>query len=697
MRTLLFCLLAAIPAPAQQYTITTVAGGSPIPTPVPALKMSIGVQRGTAGPAVAVDGTGTIYFTSYNCVFKVDASGTATRVAGTSRRAFSGDGGPAVNAALNDPRGLALDRNGNLFIADHGNRRIRKIAPNGVISTIAGTGIDGYSGDGGPATSAQIGYVEKVAVDNADNLYFVDSAYGGPNHRVRKISADGKISTVAGTGVAGFSGDGGRATAAQLSSPADVAADRAGNLYIADYANHRVRKVSASGTITTVAGGGTPGFSGVPGQIANPQLDDPSAVAVDAAGNLFFSDFHNQRIRKVFPSGAISTVATGADVRYTHSLAVNSGGNLFYTDEQSNRIRKVSPAGIVTTVAGDGSTFGYSGEGGSAVFAQMFPTSVALDAAGNLYIGSGDRARVWKVSAAGIITAFAGDGESAFSGMPGNGLPQDNGPATQARLIAPWITVDSAGRLIIGDTLSGRVRRVERDGTIRTIAGNGTLSLPSNNLSATQDGVPATTVPLVNPLSLAADRNGNIYLSNMGSVRKVSPDGTISTIANGGLGGYAGDGGPAMKAQFRPYGIAVDTTGNIFITDSVSNTIRKINRAGIISTVAGIGSSLGSSRGFSGDGGPATAARLSGPHAVALDAQGNLYISDRNNHRVRKVTPQGIISTIAGTGVEGYNGDGGPGTQAQLAFPEGITVDAAGNVYVADSMNNALRKLQPVR
>jgi len=696
MRTLLFCLLAAIPARAQQYTITTVAGGSPIPTPVLAVKMSIGVQRGTPGPAVAVDSTGTIYFTSYNCVFKVDASGTATRVAGTSRRAFSGDGGPAVNAALNDPRGLALDSNGNLFIADHGNRRIRKIAPNGVISTIAGTGIDGYSGDGGPAITAQIGYVEKVAIDNTGNLYFVDSAYAGPNHRVRKISADGKISTVAGTGAAGFSGDGGRATAAQVSSPADVAVDRTGNLYVADYANHRIRKVSASGTITTVAGSGTLGFSGLPG-IANPQLDDPSAVAIDGNGILFFLDLHNQRIRKVLPSGAISTVATGEAVRYAHSLAVDSSGNLFYTDEQSNRIRKLSPAGILTTVAGDGTTFSYSSEEGPAVFAQIFPTSAALDAAGNLYIGAADRARVWKVNGAGVITAFAGDGLTALPGMPGNTPLRDGGPAAQARLTAPWITVDTTGRLMIGDTLNGRVRRVEPDGTIRTIAGNGTLPRLSNNLPAIQDRIPATSVQLGNPLSLAADRNGNIYLATMGTVRKVSLDGTISTIANGGLGGYAGDGGPAMKAQFRPYGIAVDTTGNIFITDSVSNTIRKINRAGIISTVAGIGSPDGSSRGFSGDGGPATAARLSGPHAIAVDAQGNLYISDRNNHRVRKVTAQGIIWTIAGTGVEGYNGDGGPGAQAQLAYPEGIAVDTAGNVYVADSMNNAVRKLQPVR
>jgi hypothetical protein len=281
--------------------------------------------------------------------------------------------------------------------------------------------------------------------------------------------------------------------------------------------------------------------------------------------------------------------------------------------------------------------------------------------------------------------------------MPGNSPPRDDGPAAQARLTAPWITVDSTGRLMIGDTLNGRVRRIEPDGTIRTIAGNGTLPRLSNSLPAIQDGAPATSVQLGNPLSLAADRNGNIYLANMGTVRKVSPDGTISTIANGGLGGYAGDGGPAMKAQFRPYGIAVDTTGNIFISDFVSSTIRKINRAGIISTVAGVGSPNGSSAGFSGDGGPATAARLSDPHAIAVDAQGNLYISDRNNHRVRKVTPQGIITTIAGTGVEGYNGDGGPGTQAQLAFPEGIAVDAAGNVYVADSMNNAVRKLQPVR
>ena len=289
-------------------------------------------------------------------------------------------------------------------------------AQSGIITTYAGDGAYGYSGDGGPATSAMLAAPEGVAVDTAGNLFIADSW----NSNVRKVTPGGVISTVAGNGNPGYSGDGGPAASAMLNYPTGVAVDAAGNLFIADYGNDRIRMVTPSGIISTVAGNGTAGFSGdgVPANSA--QLNGPTGVAVDAAGNLFIADEHNNRVREVNPGGVISTVAgngtggysgdggpaTSAELYYPAGVAVDTAGNLFIADTWSNSVRKVTPGGVISTVAGNG-TGGYSGDGGPATSAELYyPSGVAVDAAGNLFIADFNNQRVRMVTGVASVTTF---------------------------------------------------------------------------------------------------------------------------------------------------------------------------------------------------------------------------------------------------------------------------------------------------
>jgi len=272
-----------------------------------------------------------------------------------------GDGGTATEAQLRYPSGVAVDSSGNLYIADTGNHRIRKVDTDGVITTVAGTGSSGYSGDGGAATEAQLSSPSGVAVDSSGNLYIADSG----NNRIRQVDTNGVITTVAG---GGFDGDGGAATSARLSYPSGVAVDSSGNLYIADKGKHRIRKVDTNGVISTVAGDGTTGYSGDFGAAAEAQLDNPSGVAVDSSGNLYIVDTRN------------------------------------------NSIRKVDTNGVISTVAGDG-TYGYSGDGGAATDAQLYnPSAVAVDSSGNLYIADTNNGRIRKVDTNGVISTVAGGG-----------------------------------------------------------------------------------------------------------------------------------------------------------------------------------------------------------------------------------------------------------------------------------------------
>ena len=344
------------------------------------------------------------------------AAGDISTVAGTGTGGFSGDGGPATSAQLNSPIGVAVDSSGNLFISDDANSRIRKVDTSGNISTVAGTSTAGFSGDGGPATSAQLNFPSGVALDSSGNLFIADTS----NRRVRKLDTSGNISTVAGNGTLGSSGDGGPATSAELSVPFGVAVDSSGNLFIVDGFTHTVRKVDTSGIISTVAGVGTAAFSGDGGPATSAHLNNPNDLVVDSSGNLFIADRNNHRIRKVDTSGDISTVAgtgtsgfsgdggpaTSAKLKSPEAVAVDSSGNLFIADRFNHRIRKVDTSGNISTVAGTG-TAGFSGDGGPATSAKLAsPARVAVDSSGNLLITDRANHRIRKVDAVAADVAI---------------------------------------------------------------------------------------------------------------------------------------------------------------------------------------------------------------------------------------------------------------------------------------------------
>lgn len=339
-------------------------------------------------------------------------------------------------------------------------------------------------------------------------------------------------------------------------------------------------------------------------------------------------------------------------------------------------------SGIITTVAGNATVLS-SGDGGPAISGGTNTAAVAVDSSGNLFIADAYNNRVRKVSSSGIITTVAGNGTQGFSG--------DNGPATSAELAFPVaVALDASGNLFIADLYNNRIRKVSTTGTITTVAGNGAKNVQSGLGSYSGDNGPATSAGLNYPYGVAVDAAGNLYIADLYNyrVRKVSTSGTITTIAGNGQSGFAGDNGPATSAQLdEPFGIAVDTSGNIFFTDYGNDRVRKISASGTITTVAGNGTP-----GFSGDGGAATSAMLAYPKGIAVDAAGNLFIADFSNSVIRKVSAHGTISTVAGNGSFGYSGDGGPATSAELDFPPGVAVDAAGDLFIADT-ESVIRKV----
>ena len=667
----------------QTYTINTFAGGA-LPTIAPATSVGIGQTR------VAVDAAGGVYIASLTLgvVFRLDpVAGTVTVVAGSGVGGFNGDNGPATNAGLVQPDGVAVDSAGNIYIST--GSRVRRVT-NGIITTVAGTGSSSSPlGDNGPATSGLLIGAAGLAVDAAGNLYIAD-LFG---NRVRKVSK-GIITTVAGDGTAGFGGDNGPATSAQLFEPNTVAVDAAGDLYIADANNFRVRKVS-NGVITTVAGSGKSGSSGDNIPATSALVFAPRAVAVDMAGSLYIGEIDN-RIRKV-TNGIISTIAgtgkpgfggdngpaTSAQMDYPDSIAIDATGNVYFSDTLNNRVRRVSNS-IITTVAGNGTL--QSGDSVQATSAQLAgPSGIAADSAGNVYIADSGSGRIRKVSQ-GVISTIVGSGTTGVVSSGG-----DNGPALSAQLATPsGIALDSAGNLYIAEAAASRIRKVS-GGIISTVAGNATHGFGGDN-------GPATSAQLNAPTGVAIDSAGNLYIADSLNqrVRKVS-NGVITTIAGNGTVGFSGDNGLATSAELhQPAGVSVDAVGNIYISDSVNARVRKIAN-GVISTVAGTGACCSGD----GDGGLAINAQLIAPTGLSVDSAGALYIVDELDNRVRRVA-NGVISTVAGNGTHGFSGDNGPATSAQTNFalnlfaPAGVAVGPGGKIYFSDSSSSRVRLLTPL-
>jgi YVTN family beta-propeller protein len=641
--------------------VSTVAGGYVGDGPS-ALNAAIG------GPYSSVyDSAGNLYISDFfmNRIRKVTPAGVISTYAGTGICGYNGDNIKSTKAMVCAPNGLALDAAGNLIVADGSNSRIRKISKSGTITTIAGNGVFGYSGDGGSALNAEIGQPFQLAYDAAGNLYFGQVS----NSVVRKVDTTGKITTFAGTGTCGYNGDGIPATTAQLCFPLGVAVDSSNNVYIAD--NHRVRKVTPAGIISTFAGTGNPGFSGDGMLATSANIDSPHGLVVQN-GVLYISNAGRSRFRFVDLTTNIINTYAGSSFGYdgdNHALLAtefsrpffmlfDSSGNPVCDDALNGRVRKAT-GGIVNTIAG-----GYLGDGAKAISAALvLPEALAIDKLGNIFIADFTGNRVRKVSA-GIISTIAGTGITGYSG--------DTGPATSATLNSPLgVAVDSTGNVFIADSLNNVIRKVDTTGTITTFA---------------------TNADFCDLLQMATDSANNLYVADdcTSVIFKVTPAGVVSVFAGVPFTyGYNGDGITAITAHLNlPFGVAVDKNGNVLIADYGNNRVREVNTSGIINTIAGNGTP-----GHTGDGGAATSATLNSPLGVAVDSTGNVFIADASNNAIRKVDTTGTITTFAGAGY-GFNGDGLWPLYTKLDDPVAVAVDSKGAVYELDDVDHRVRKIQ---
>jgi len=530
--------------------------------------------------------------------------------------------GTGNNARLLNPTGVAVDGAGNIYLADGGDHTVRKVSTAGVVTTLAGSSGQGGSADG-TGTNARFVYPFAVAVDAAGNVYVTDIG----NHNIRKITAGGSVTTIAGNaGVAGSLD--GTGTAALFSFPQGITVDGAGTIYVADTNNSTIRRISTSGAVTTLAG-----------------VASQTGTADGTGSSALFN----------FPFG----------------LATDSSGNLYVADHGSSTIRKVTPGGTVTTLAGSGGLSGNAdGTGSAARFDH--PSAVAVDGGGTVYAIDTSNQTVRKISAGGSVSTLAGS-----PGLTG----RTDGAGAAARFFYPaGITVTATGTLYVADTGNHTVRVVTAAGAVTTLAG-------AAGLSGSADGV-GGAARFNGPTGVAVDGSGNVYVADAGntSIRKVTSNGTVTTFA--GVSGVAGsaDGAGAAARFNAPQGIAVDSAGNVYVADTNNSTIRKITSAGVVTTIAGVAGQTGSVDG------PGGSARFNGPYAVAVDGGGNLYVADFFNSTIRRITSTGTVTTLAGFAGQAGMTDG-VGSAARFNQPYGVAVDGSGSVLVADTYNRVVRKI----
>lgn len=636
-------------------TLLALAGAGPILTREPQL---FGSGPTESGPTVstlasvlnvvvlrgmAQDAAGALYFSDAGAgrVYRVAPDGTVTTFAGggTQPPGFPSDGGLATEARLGSPRGLVFDSKGNLDIAEVFCNCIRQVTPGGIISTLYSLPPSG--------TQIRLPNIEGLAIDAKDNLYFTEW-FG---NLVVKVAADGSsVMTIAGTGAEGFGGDGGAATAAQLSGPSGVALDQNGNIYIADTRNHRIRAVAANGIITTIAGTGTCGFSGDGGPATTAQLCTPAGTLFDSSGSLLIADYGNRLVRKMTPDGTITTIAGSGKKDTSLSYA------------------------------------GSSGNGGPQIHATFdLVGGLAFDSAGNLYVSETLGNVIRKIAPNGTVSTFAGTGRQGHAG--------DGGLATQADLSGPGplsVGPDGALYLITGD---GRIRKVTPDGTITLVAGAGT----GTGLNRSQgDGGPAVNATLNEPGGVAFNQQGDIYIADTSNarVRKIDKNGIITTVA-----------GPGQQGVDYYNAVSVDPQGNLYVAwtralpPSIFATVNRVNPDGSLTRVAGSGQPCTGGPGqFTGDGAPATQARLCAVTGLAMDHNGLLNMSEGGYALVLLLTADGTIQRIAGNTAAVNFGDGGPALEANLVggqgwSPETVAFDQAGNLHIAEPGLNFIRKV----
>lgn len=620
---------------------------------------------------VAVDRYGHVYVadTFNHMIRKIAATGQVSTLAGSGVAGASDGAGTA--ASFNEPRGIAVGYDGTVYVAEFGNHLIRKISPQGVVSTLAGSGRPGDADGMGSAAAFRV--PEGLVVVGDGSVYVADTF----NHKIRRIAPNGQVSTLAGSGRPG-SADG-TGSMASFNAPVGIAFHD-GVLVIGDSGNHMVRRIDvASGLVTTLAGSTTSGSADGVGAAAS--FYHPEGVAIDTAGDVHVADFDNHRVRKISANGTVSTVAgtgsvgsadgngTNASMRGPFGVAVDHSGNVYVADAYNHAIRKLTPVHVVSTVAGTGSSGALDGAG-AAPAAFLGPVSLALDALGTLYVG--DRKSVRKVGIDGHVTTLAGD--SAYPNLYVES-PLDGAGSDASFGAIGGVAVGVDGTLYVLDHGANTLRKVSPGGVVSTLAGSGSAG------SADGSGAVAS---FSSAIGLVMDRQGTLYVADSANhrIRKVTPDGRVSTLAGTGQPGAA-DGRAAAATFNRPFHLAIDTTGALYVYDAGSYSVRKISTAGMVSTLAG------GTEGMPSDG-KGAAAVFDSVGGMAVGPDGALYVSDF--HTVRRVSADGTVTTLAGSATQGGTADGDL-SAARFNGLGGIAIAPDGRIFVADYGSHTIRVL----
>jgi len=659
----------------ENYTFVTFVG----PQESPGWYDGTNSAAGFANPfGAAVDKAGNVYVAdTYNhTIRKITPTGVVATLAGNATHSGTNDGVGAA-ARFYSPEGVTVDTNGNVYVADTYNHAIRKITPTGVVTTLAGSPTL-HGTNNGAGSAAQFYYPYGVAVDTNNNVYVADTG----NHTIRKITLpDGSVTTLAGLALVSGTNNG-TGTAARFYNPFGVTAGTNGNVYVADTYNHTIRQITPAGVVSALAG--LPTVSGTNnGTGSTAKFNYPTGVAVEIAGNLYVADYGNQTIRKVTAAGAVTNVAgmagvsgytngTGSAARFNQpsGVAVDGNGNVYIADYGNCLIRKMTSAAVVTNFAGKAGGLGTNdGTGSTARF--NYPAGVAVDTNNNVYVADLANHIVRKITQAGVVATLAG-----LAGSTG----VNNGTGSAARFNTPTgIAVDTNGTVYVADTYNQTIRKITPAASVSTFAG-------SASVSGTNNGT-GTAARFNYPFALVVGTNSTVYVADTynHTVRKITPAGAVTTLAGSPTLFGTNDGVGSAARFYYPQGIAADNLGNVYVADTGNQIIRKVTPAGAVTTLAGAGGSSGFADGTG------SAARFHSPFGVAVDGAGNVYVVDKNNSLIRKITPAGVVTTLAGEpGDSGFLD--GTGAAARFFTPEGIAFGKNGTLYLADASNHAMRK-----